>query len=269
MSAGATSTTAASWREFGGYCMRTIGGRITGLLVYLGDVFLLTNQTVRHCLRGEVTWRETFAQLAAIGVGGLPLVAVTVAFSGMVFGVYAVAQFQRLGVSDMIGVLVSMSMTREVAPVLAATVIAARSGSAIAAEVGTMKITEQLDALRALATDPVEYLAVPRYCALVTMLPLLALVGMATGVWGAGVVCNLNGISWRQYMTGVWDRLTYEYILIGLVKAMIFGALIAISSLRQGLRAGYGSESVGRATTQAVVNNILWIHAANLLLAMV
>lgn len=238
-------------------------------LSYLGDFVLLMNQTVQHLLRGEVTRRETFAQLAAMGVGSLPLVVVTVAFSGMVFGVYAVAQFRQMGATDLIGALVAMSMSREVAPVLAATVVAARCGSAIAAEVGTMKITEQLDALRSLATDPVEYLAVPRYIGLVLMLPLLTFVAMLAGIWGAGVMGSLQAVPWSQYIASVWDRLPLEFVLIGVIKGMVFGALIAVSSYRQGVRAGFGSESVGRATTQAVVNNILWIHAANLLLATV
>lgn len=263
------SSTPTRWSQVLARTATAAVDRLLGLLAYLGDFVILMNQTVQHTLRGEVTRRETFAQLAAIGVGSLPLVAVTVAFSGLVFGVYAVSQFRQMGATDLIGALVAMSMTREVAPVLAATVVAARCGSAIAAEVGTMKITEQLDALRALATDPIEYLAVPRYIGLVLMLPALTLVAMCAGIWGAGVMCALRDISWHTYMSGVWDRLPLEFVWFGIIKGMVFGALIAISSYRQGTRSGYGSESVGRATTQAVVNNIIWIHTANLLLATV
>ncbi len=248
---------------------RTIGHMAMGLLQYVGELVMLANRTVSHILRGEVTRREALEQMAAIGAGGIPLVAVTVAFSGMVFGIYSVQQFEQFGASNMIGLVVAMSMTREVAPVLAATVVAARSGSAIAAELATMKITEQIDALRALATDPVEYLAVPRYIALVLTLPGLALIGMITGIYGAGLVAYLQGITWREYFAMVPDRLPPDFVVNGCIKAMIFGALIAISSLRQGFACGYGSEAVGKTTTKAVVYNIIWIHLANLLIALV
>lgn len=247
---------------------RLVGARVLGLLHYLGELMMLASHIVTHILRGEVTRRESFDQMSAVGVGGIPLVSVTVAFSGAVFGVYSVLQFKQFGASNMIGLVVAMTMTRELAPVLAATVIAARTGSAIAAEIATMKITEQLDALRALATDPVEYLAVPRYIALVLTLPGLALIGMVCGTYGAGVVAWLNGITWREYFSMVPDRLPIDFVINGCIKAMIFGALIAISSLRQGFVCGYGSESVGKTTTQAVVYNIIWIHLANLLIAL-
>lgn len=244
-----------------------LGERVTALLAYVGEIVMLAHETVKHILRGEVTRRETFAQMAQIGIGGLPIVFVTVGFAGLVFGVYTVDQFKAFGARNAIGLVVAISMTREVAPVLAATVMAARSGSAIAAEISTMKITEQLDALRALATDPIAYLAVPRYIALVFMLPLLALVGMVVGTLGAGLIANVQGIGWSEYFSLVPQQLSFDYVLNGCIKAMIFGALIAVSSLRQGFRCGFGSEAVGRATTEAVVLNILWIHAANLLLA--
>ncbi|MCC7493259.1 MAG: ABC transporter permease [Fimbriimonadaceae bacterium] len=268
MTAALPGAGAARPRELLAAAARYCGQRLLAFLGYLGDVVLLGNQTVQFILRGQVTRREVFDQMAAIGVAGLPLVALTVCFSGMVFGVYGVEQFKAFGLTNLLGGITAMSMTREVAPVLAATVVAARSGSAIAAEMATMKITEQLDALRALATDPVEYLAVPRYIALVFTLPMLALVGMCAGTWGGGLVATWSGISWGEYISQIPDRVPPDYVVNGCIKAMVFGALIALASLRQGFRCGYGAESVGRTTTQAVVLNILWIHAANLLLAM-
>ncbi|MBI2300383.1 MAG: ABC transporter permease [Armatimonadetes bacterium] len=245
----------------------TVGWAVTAAMSYLGDVFLLGRQTVWHILRGEVTRREAFAAMLMCGVKGVPLVAITVCFSGMVFAVYGVAQFKRLGTTEVLGAIVAMSMLREVAPVLAATVVAARSGSAIAAEVSTMQITEQVEALRSLATSPVEFLAVPRYVALVLMLPLLTLVGDVAGVYGAGAACVVQGVSWRTFFNSIQQGVGLDFLVMGCVKAIIFGALIAVSSLRQGFRCGYGSAAVGRATTQAVVLNICWIHLANLLLA--
>ncbi|NUQ00540.1 MAG: ABC transporter permease, partial [Armatimonadetes bacterium] len=270
VSAAARANTALA-RVGGGALLlfRVAQAQVTSLIAYVGELVLLANRTVQHILRGEVTRREAFQQMAVIGVGSLGLVTITVGFSGMVFGVYGVQQFKAFGASNLLGAVTAMSMTREVGPVLTATVVAARSGSAIAAELATMKNTEQLDALRALATDPIEYLAVPRYIALVLMLPLLALVAMAAGTWGGGLVAYFNGITWREYFGQIPERVPLDFVVNGCIKAMIFGALIAVSSLRQGFRAGLGSESVGRATTEAVVLNIIWIHFANLLLAMV
>lgn len=267
MSAAATTPRARTVPDVLRLLWSTVLGWLKAAVSYIGEVFLLANQTVQHILRGEVTRRESFEQMLYIGVGGLPVVTVTVCFAGMVFGLYSVEQFKKFGATEVLGTIVSMSMTREIAPVLAATVVAARSGSAIAAEVATMKITEQIDALRALATSPVEFLAVPRYIALVVMLPLMVIVADLAGVWGAGQVASLQGISWQTYLSAIKDRLPLDFVYAGCVKAMIFGALIAISSLRQGYKCGYGSEAVGRTTTQAVVLNIIWIHTANLLLA--
>ena len=244
-----------------------VGRALRSLVAYLGEFFLLGHAIVMHVLRGEVTRRELFEQMWRCGVAGLPLVAVTVGFSGLVFGVYTVAQFKQFGATEFIGGVVGISMAREVAPVLTATVMAARTGSSIAAEVSTMKITEQIDALRALATDPIEYLAVPRYVALVLTLPLLALVGMATGTLGAASLATLQGVPLRQFFDSLQQMLPMDYVVTGCTKAMVFGALMAIASLRQGLRCGHGSAAVGQATTQAVVLCVLWIHLANLLLA--
>lgn len=250
-----------------GRAPRAVSGALRALLAYLGEFFLLGNTIVLHVLRGEVTRRELFEQMWRCGVAGLPLVAVTVGFSGLVFGVYTVAQFKQFGATEFIGGIVGISMAREVAPVLTATVMAARTGSSIAAEIGTMKVTEQLDALRALATDPVEYLAVPRYVALVITMPLLALVGMATGTLGSALMATTQGVPLRQFADSLQQMLPMDHLVTGCTKAMVFGALIAIASLRQGLRCGLGSAAVGQATTQAVVLCVLWIHLANLLLA--
>ena len=246
---------------------RLAGGRVVDLLAYVGETMSLGHRIIQHIFRGEVTRQGCFEQMALIGVGSLPLVLLTVSFSGMVFGVYAADQFKAFGATNMIGAITAMSMCREVAPVLAATVVAARSGSAIGAELATMKITEQIDALRALATDPVAYLAVPRYVALVLMLPMLALVGMVSGTLGSALVCYTRGISWPVFYTMIPSRLPLDHVVNGCIKAAVFGGLMAMASLRQGFRCGYGSEAVGRTTTQAVVYCIIWIHAANLVLA--
>lgn len=246
-----------------------LGRGVLVLLGYLGEIAALAHQVVAHILRGELDRRELFSQMMRCGLRAAPLVMVTVGFSGLVFGVYAVAQFQLFGLADWIGGVVGQSMTRELAPTLAATVVAARSGSAIAAEVATMKVTEQLDALRAMATDPVEYLAVPRYVALVVMLPLVTMLGILTGTAGSAAMAVVRGVPIYTFLDSFQASTPFDYLINGLIKAGIFGGIIAIVSVRQGLRCGYGAEAVGRATTLAVVLCVLLIHTANLLVAII
>ena len=255
-----------AWGAWPRRAVELLGEAVGRFLAYVGDVVALGHQIVMHILRGEVTRRELLEQMAFIGASGMPLVALTVGFSGLVFGVYSVSQFKQFGATDMVGQVIGVSMSREVAPVLAATVIAARSGSAIAAELATMKITEQIDALRALATDPLEYLAVPRYVALVLCMPMLALVGMFAGTLGAALLAVQQGVTVQVFLDSLTKHVPVDYVITGCTKSIVFGALIALASLRQGLRCGYGSEAVGRTATQAVVLSLLWIHAANLIL---
>lgn len=277
--ASATPTTAPTDRLpaglgawLGGWLQALLGevGRLTLVAVgYVGEFVSLNFRIVMHVIRGEVTRRELFDQMWLCGVRGLPIVLLTVGAVGLVVGVYMVPMFVMFGASGFIGGVTTKAMLREAGPILGATVIAARSGSAIAAEIGTMRVTEQLDALRALATDPVEYLATPRYIALALMVPLLVLCGILAGLLGAALIAGLEGVTIRQFVESMGNLVKVDDLVTGLTKCVVFGELIAVASLHQGFRTGHGSEAVGRATTQSVVLCVLWIHLTNLALAFV
>ncbi len=165
------------------------------------------------------------------------------------------------------GWLVAETMCRELAPVLITFVVAARAGSAMTAELGTMKVTEQIDALRAMATDPVNYLVLPRYVACIVMVPLLVFVGDAVGVTGGYLMALFSpNINHAMYFASIPGNLETWTLLAGIVKSVFFGLIIALVACHQGLNCKMASEEVARATTRSVVYSIMLIYAANLLL---
>ncbi|HIE51274.1 MAG TPA: ABC transporter permease [Armatimonadetes bacterium] len=236
---------------------------------FLADGVLFSWQALWGVLRGRIDFRQWLLQMEAIGVQGLPLVLLTVGASGMVLAVYTAEQFRRFGAINLVGGLVTASIVREIGPVFTAIVIAARSGSAIAAEIGTMKVTEQIDALRALATNPVEYLLIPRLLAAMVALPLLTVAADIAGAVGGYLVGLSAGISSRMYINSALKMTELDFFWSGLVKAVIFAWLIVLVSARQGFRVEYGAAEVGRATTSAVVISILLVHATDYLLALI
>jgi phospholipid/cholesterol/gamma-HCH transport system permease protein len=187
----------------------------------------------------------------------------------MVLAIYTAGELLETGTPDLVGGLIAVSIVRELGPVLTAIVVTAQAGSAIAAELGTMKVTEQIDALRALATDPVEYLVVPRYLAAMVSLPLATVVADLCGVLGGLAVSLCIGVGPEMYFDSVLRYTKLGYFLSGLVKAVVFGAIIALVGSYQGLRAGQGAAAVGRSTTRAVVLCILIVYVADYFLTLV
>ena len=236
---------------------------------FIGDSSLLFYQTVRRVLSGALPLRETAGQMALVGVNSIPIVLVTVAFSGMVLALYSAQPLVRLGVGSLVGGGVGLSVTRELAPVLTAVVVAARVGSAMAAEIGSMKITEQIDALRALAVSPVEYLVAPRFVASVVMLPILTVLADVVGIAGAYFVAVVNGVPSGAFLSSVQNMVTPRDVTMGLIKTVFFGGVLAIVGCQQGLRTEGGATGVGRATTAAVVLSIVIIYILNFFLAYV
>ncbi len=234
---------------------------------FIGDSTLLFCRTAGRIFRGAVPIRETVNQMAVIGVNSIPIVLITVAFSGMVLSLYSAQLFVKWGVGSYVGGGIGLSITREIAPVLTAVVVAARAGSAMAAEIGSMKITEQIDALRALAVSPVEYLVVPRFLASVLMLPVLGVFGDIIGMAGAYFVAVVNGVPSGSFLSSIEAMVTSRDITMGLIKTLFFGAVIAIVGCQQGLRTQGGATGVGRATTAAVVVSIVLIYILNFFLA--
>jgi phospholipid/cholesterol/gamma-HCH transport system permease protein len=244
-----------------------LGAQVLRGLAYFGELSELHLRTLVHLTRGNIEYRPTVEQMSSVGVSSLPIVAVTMLFSGMVFSYHVADQAMLLGASGYVGWAVAETMARELGPALTAIVVAARAGSAMAAELGTMKVTEQIDALRTMATDPVKYLVVPRYIAGMVMVPLLALVGDVIGVTGGFVMANATiDMTANGYFGSIPGNLEIWTVAAGVIKGIFFGILIAIIGCHQGLYTEKASEEVGRATTRSVVYCIMLIYAANLAL---
>lgn len=209
-------------------------------------------------------WLNFIDQMEKIGVASLPLVFLTSLFTGVVLALQTAYQLQKISAELYIGSLVALSVTRELGPVLTALVMAGRVGAAITAEVGTMRVTEQIDALEVLATNPIRYLAVPRFTALVLMLPLLTLYADILGILGGYIVGVYKlGISSSLYMTMTWHALRFKDVFTGLFKAVVFAMIIATIACHEGFGTAGGAEGVGRSTTFSVVISFILIIAAD------
>jgi len=244
-----------------------LGSQVLQALNYLGETTNLHLRTLVHILRRNVDVRTTVRQLADIGVSSLPVSGVTLLFSGMVFAYHIADQASGLGAREYVGWAVAETMCRELGPTLTAMVVAARAGSAMAAELGTMKVTEQIDALRTMATDPVSYLVVPRYIAAMLALPMLILVGDVIGITGGfGMSSITAGMSASEYFGNMPPHMSLWTPAAGMIKGVFFGIIIAIVSCHQGLTCAMASEEVGRATTRAVVYCIILVFASDIVL---
>lgn len=234
---------------------------------FFGEASLVASGAIRRIFSGDISVRDAVMQMALIGVNSVPIVLVTTAFSGAVLALYTSQLFVQYGVGNLVGGTVSLSIARELAPVLTAIVVAARAGSAIAAEIGTMKETEQIDALRSMGTSPIQYLVVPRLLALLLMLPVVTMLGMIVGSYGGYIVALGNGVTTSSYIesTRVW--LTLYDVAMGLLKTVFFAFFIAIVGCQQGLSVEGGAAGVGKNTMNAVVISMILIYTSNYFLA--
>ncbi|UCD35093.1 MAG: ABC transporter permease [Nitrospiraceae bacterium] len=237
-----------------------IGALLEGPLLGLGRIILLLGSTLKLMARPPFEMKSVVKQMLEIGVNSLPVVLITAVFTGMVLALQSYTGFKRFGAEGLVGTVVALSMTRELGPVLSALIVTGRAGAAIAAEVGTMRVTEQIDALEAMATNPVKYLVVPRFMSGIVMLPALAIVTDIVGILGGYVVSVLLlGTNSRSYLRATWDFLQVQDIYNGLVKACFFGAAFTLISCYKGFYTTGGAEGVGRATTGAVVYSSMTI----------
>ncbi len=235
----------------------------------LGRIALLAKEALFSLFTLKVTWRDFIYQLYFIGVKSQSVVLVTGAFTGMVLCAQTYFQFHKVKMDNATLAVVSVSMCSELGPVLTALMVAGRVGAAMAAEIGTMKVTEQIDALRTLATHPVDYLVVPRLLASYAALPLLTAESIVMGI--------VSGYIVGVYLLGIdpaylyYDMLKYTAgvdVICGLIKAFIFGGIIAIIGCYKGMSCGEGAEGVGRATTEAVVYSSITILICNFFLTL-
>jgi phospholipid/cholesterol/gamma-HCH transport system permease protein len=247
--------------------LSSLGGRVLRFLDFFGQLTQLMLVTLGEILRGAIPGRLVVDQVASIGYNSLPVAAVTMLFSGMVFAYHTATRAAQAGIGDLVGWLVAETMCRELGPAMVSIVVSARAGSAMAAEIGTMKVTEQIDALRAMAVSPIVYLVVPRLIACVLMVPALAFLGDIIGVGGGYIMSAFTPqINPHTYLANIPGHLAPWTIGAGVIKAVFFGFIIAIVGCHQGLTCREASEEVGRATTRSVVFCIMLIYAADLVL---
>jgi len=228
---------------------------------------LLGGQVLVHLLKGKIHRRNTVEQMAAVGPESLLIVLVTAAFVGMVFTIQVTREFINFGAVTAVGGVLSLALSRELAPVIAAVVLAGRVGSAFTAEIGTMRVTEQIDALYILKTDPIDYLVIPRIIACCVMLPILALIFLFIGLAGGYLVAsNLYNISQNTFFDSVQNFISVWDICSTAIKAFCFGCLIAVIGCSWGLTTTGGAKGVGESTTAAVVTALLTIFISNFIL---
>ena len=245
---------------------RTVQENLAGL----GQITLLARDALASLFRLRVKWHDLIYQIYFIGVKSQLVVLVTGAFTGMVLGAQTYFQFHKVRMDTASLAVVGVSMCSELGPVLTALMVAGRVGAAMAAEIGTMRVTEQIDALRALATHPVDYLVVPRLLASHIVLPLLTVEAVVMGI-GAGYLVGvyLLGID-STYLWYNMLHFTHDVdLVIGLVKAFVFGGIIALIGCYKGMTCGLGAQGVGRATTEAVVYASISILISNFFLTLV
>lgn len=225
-----------------------------------GRILILLGSVLKEMLSPPFEVGNTVKQMYEIGVKSIPVVLITAIFTGMVLALQTFTGFKRFGAESMVGSVVALSMTREMGPVLTGLIVAGRAGAAMAAELGTMRVTEQIDALETLAANPVKYLIVPRFSSSIVILPSLTVLADIIGILGGYLITvGLFGTSSVVYWRRTWDYLYLEDIYNGLIKACLFGAALALISCYKGFYTKGGAEGVGRATTGAVVVSFMTI----------
>ncbi len=228
---------------------------------------LLAGRVIYFLVTRRPDRRVTVEQMVAAGPASLVIGLITAAVIGSIFTIQVAREFQALGAGSMVGGILALALGRELCPIMMAVVVAGRVGSAFAAEIGTMKVTEQIDALYMLKTDPVEYLVLPRFIACCIMVPALSILALVTGLAGGLLIAQaLYGISSSVFLDSIRTFLQIWDVVSGPIKGIVFGALIAIIGCNWGLTASGGARGVGQSTTAAVVTMLLAIFISNFIL---
>jgi phospholipid/cholesterol/gamma-HCH transport system permease protein len=242
---------------------------ILDVCLFFGQITTLLMESLWYIIRGKISVRATVRQMGEVGVGSLMVAGITVGFSGAVAALYVAVQLVQYGQASLAGGLVGKSLALEVAPVITAIVVSARSGSAMAAELGSMTVTEQIDALKTMAVSPVQYLVVPRILAAVIMMPIVTALANLAGLYGASLTCELGGVSPALFWRSFQDMVSVPDQAQGLIKTLFFGLAIALIGCRQGLTTSGGAQGVGRATTSSVVFCSMAIYIIDFFIAFV
>jgi len=234
------------------------------------DFTLLSSRAVLNIFRGPHYSDDIFQQMDIIGVGSLPICSMVGLFSGIVMALQMGDALTQYGAESQVGTIVSITLVTQMGPVLAALLVAGRNASGMASEIGSMRVTEQIDAMRALGTDPTKKLVTPRLLATALTLPLLVIVADFIGMIGGYLIAHAQlGITYSEFWTSAWQALKWVDVWQGLLKPFIFGIVIALVGCSFGMRTTGGTQGVGRATTSAVVISSLWIIVLNALITQV
>ena len=247
--------------------LAAVGAQVLGLLALVGRVSIYAGHALSHLVRPPLYPREFLQQVVSIGFLSLPVVGLTALFTGGALALQIYAGGARFNAEAVVPSIVAIGMVRELGPVLGGLMVAGRVSASIAAEIGTMKVTEQIDALVTLSTHPMKYLTVPRMLAAVLTLPILVGIGDVIGIMG-GFFVGVSRLDFNAaaYMTNTIDFLEPWDVLSGLVKAAVFGFIVAVMGCYHGMNSGRGAQGVGRATTNAVVSSSILILASNYVL---
>lgn len=246
-----------------------LGDLAIAAVTVVGDFGLFGLHSITWMFRRRPAPGTLLPSLYLVGVRSVPVVAITGMFIGMVMAVQTFNQFNKMGLATRLGSVINITLVRELGPVLAATMLAGRVGSAMAAELGTMRVTEQVDALATLGAHPLHYLVVPRLLACALLVPLLTIMADFMGIMGGALICtHVFGVEPHHYWHHSGQYVTMWDVGMGLIKAFFFGVSIALISCHRGLNSQAGAEGVGRAATEAFVTSFVAILVLDFFLAM-
>ena len=248
----------------------TIGEATINGLAYVGGLARLTGEAagavfIEPFRGGKLQLGRAIHQAMSVGVTALPIVSLISFFVGLILALQGAYELRRLGALQLVANAVAISMTRELGPLMTAIVVIGRSGSAFAAEIGTMKVNEEIDALETMALEPVPFLVAPKFLAMMLMVPCLTTWADLMGVLGGGSFgVTSAGFTWATYIRATLNAIALRDLVLGLVKAFMFGVVITAVGCQEGFSTGLGSEEVGRSTTSAVVKSIFLVVAVDL-----
>lgn len=245
----------------------SVGKSIIGNFEGLGKFLIFVFDTCRWMLRAP-NFRHLFQQMAHLGVDSLPIVTLTILSTGMVMTLQSANELIKFGAQASAGGMVSIAMSRELSPMLTAVVCAGRVGAALTAEIGTMKVTEQIDALQVMATNPIRYLVVPRVLACIFMMPVLVVYADVVGVVGGYIAATMANIDGASFLNSIKMFCTPHDMFGGIIKSFVFGAIVGIVGCYKGVMTEPGEKGVGQSTTSSVVTSMIMLFFCNYFLSL-
>ena len=247
-----------------------VGETVTNILAYLGGLASLAGRSA-YCVfvapfKGRhLRWQAAISQATQVGVRALPILSLITFFIGLILALQSAYELRKFGALSYVASAVAVSLTRELGPLITAILVIGRSGSAFAAEIGTMRVTEEIDALETMAIEPVDYLVAPKFVAMIVMMPCLTILANTMGILGGSLFGVAQAdFTWVRYMQSSLDSLFLRDVMTGLIKSVMFGITITAVGCYEGLSTGGGAEEIGRSTTKSVVISIFLVILVDL-----